>query len=106
MKFVIGWLKVRSGKRDDFVVLAHSYAATTLALEDGIEFFEFHPSSTDADTVIVIEKYRSQQAHDLHLKTAHFAEMWGKVQKLCVEARFENIVADRVEPDYVNFTAE
>ena len=102
MKFVIGWLKVRPGKRDELVALARPFIATTLK-EEGVEFFEFHLSSTDCDTVIVVERYRTPEVHDLHHKTAHFAEMWGHVQRLCIEGRFENIFADRVDTDIARF---
>jgi quinol monooxygenase YgiN len=102
MKFVIGWLNLRPGKRDEFMALARPFIATTLKGE-GVEFFEFHLSSTDPDTVIVVERYRTPEAQDLHQQTAHFAEMWGHVQKLCIEARFENIFADRVDPDFARF---
>ena len=103
MKFVIGWLKVKPGKRDEFIDLVHPYSATTIALEEGIEILEFHPASTDPDMVIVIEKYRTPEVHDLHHKTEHFERMWAQVQRLCVAARFENIFADRVEPDLISF---
>ena len=103
MKFVIGWLKVKPGKRDEFMALALPFAATALK-QDGVEFFEFHPSSTDPDSVIAIERYRTAEVHDLHHQTAHFAEMWRNVQRLCIEGRFENIFADHVDPDFVRFT--
>ena len=102
MKFVIGWLKLRPGKRDEFMALAGPFIETTLK-EDGVEFFEFHLSSTDPDTVIAIEKYRSPQVHDLHNQTPHFAQMWGHVQRLCIEGRFQNIFADDVQPDFARF---
>ena len=102
MKFVIGWLKLRPGKREEFMALARPFIATTLK-EDGVEFFEFHLSSTDPDTVIVVEKYRTAEVHDLHNQTAHLAEIWGHVQRLCIEGRFENVFADRVEPEFERF---
>ena len=40
MKFVIGWLKLRPGKRDEFMALAGPFIASTLK-EDGIEFSSF-----------------------------------------------------------------
>src|SRR5262245_170480 len=102
MKFVIGWLKLRPGKRDEFMALARPYIATSLK-DDGVDFFEFHLSSTDPDTVIVVERYRTPEAHVLHNQTPHFFEMWGLVQRLCIEGRFENIFADRVDPDFARF---
>jgi len=102
MKFGVGWLKLKPGKRDEFMALARPFVSETLK-EDGVEFFEFHLSSTDPETVIAIEKYRTPEAHDLHHRTAHFAEMWGHVQRLCIEGRFENIFEDNVQPDFSRF---
>jgi quinol monooxygenase YgiN len=102
MKYVVGWLKAKPGKRDELMALARPFIAETLK-EDGVEFFEFHPSATDPDAVVVVERYRTPEVHDLHHQTPHFAEMWAHLQKLCIEGRFENIFADRVQPDFVRF---
>ena len=42
MKYVIGWLKLRPGARDELMTLARPFVAETLK-EDGMIFFEFHP---------------------------------------------------------------
>ena len=82
--------------------MARAYS-TTVEREDGIEFLEFHLSSSDPDAVIVIERYRTPEVHDLLHQTPQFHEMWKDVQRLCVEGRFENIFAERVEPDFERF---
>jgi len=102
MKYVIGWLKLKPGKRDEFLTLMRPFTEKTRQ-EEGVDFFECHPSSTESDTVLVVERYRTAEDHDLHHQTAHFADIWGHVQRLCVEGRFENIFADRVDIDTARF---
>ena len=103
-KFIMGWLTARPGKRDEFMAISQAYIATTLK-EKGIVFFEFHPSATDPNLIIVVECYETPEAHDLHHTTPHFAAMWKEVQRLIMEAKFQNIFAARVVPDAVKFQA-
>ena len=101
-KFIMGWLTARPGKRDEFMAISEPYIETTLQ-EQGVIFFEFHPSLTDPDLVIVVECYETPEAQDLHHRTPHFVAMWSEVQRLIAEARFENIFAARVVTDAVKF---
>ena len=103
-KFIMGWLTARPGKRDEFMAISKPYIATTLQ-EQGVVFFEFHPSSTDPNLVIVVECYETPEAQDVHHGTPHFAAMWKEVQRLIAEARFENIFAARVITETVTFEA-
>ena len=102
MKFVIAWLTLRPGKRGEFMALAQPFAAATRQ-EDGVVFFEFHHDATNPDGVVAVECYRDHAAHEAHWTTPHFAAMWTEVQRLAVEGRFQNIFADRVEPDAAVF---
>ena len=45
MKYVIGWLRLQPGKRDEFLTLMRPFIEKTCQ-EDGVDFFECHPSST------------------------------------------------------------
>ena len=56
------------------------------------------------DTVIIVERFRSAEDHDLHHQTPHQIDIWGHLQRLGSEARFENIFADRVDIDELKFT--
>ena len=41
MKFVIGWLTLKPGTRDEFMTLCRPFIAATRE-EEGVDFFEFH----------------------------------------------------------------
>jgi quinol monooxygenase YgiN len=103
-KFIMGWLTVRPGKRDEFMAISEPFISATLQ-EQGVIFFEFHPSLTDPNLVIVVECYATPEVQDFHHKTPHFAAMWEEVQRLIAEARFENIFAASVVTDIVTFEA-
>ena len=100
----MGWLTARPGKRDEFMAISEPFIATTRR-EKGVVFFEFHPSLTDPDLILVVECYETPEAHDLHQSLPHFAPMWKEVQRLIAEARFENIFASKVDSDAVTFEA-
>ena len=102
MKYVIGWLKLRPGARDEFMTLARPFVAETLK-EDGMIFFEFHHNSFDPDGVVVVECYRDHATHERHWTTSHFKEMWAHVERLTLEGHFENVFAARIEPDHIRF---
>ncbi len=63
--------------------------------EEGVDFFELHNDLGNSDGIVVVERYKSHEAHELHWTTPHFQAMWHIVQ--AIEGRFENIFADRVE---------
>jgi quinol monooxygenase YgiN len=67
------------------MALTGPFIAATVK-EDGVEFFEFHLSSTDPDMVIAVEGYRTPEVHDLHHQTAHFVEMWGTFKDFALKA--------------------
>ena len=102
MKFVIAWLTLKPGKRNEFMALAQPFIAATLQ-EEGVVFFEFHHNSDDPDGVVVVECYKNHEAHELHWTTPHFVEMWKHVERLAMEGRFQNIFAERVTPDAASF---
>ena len=100
MKFVIGWLTLKPGTRDEFMTLCRPFIAATRE-EEGVDFFEFHNDLGNSDGIVVVERYKSHEAHELHWTTPHFQAMWHIVQ--AIEGRFENIFADRVERDIAKF---
>jgi quinol monooxygenase YgiN len=103
-KFIIGWLTCRPGKRDELVALAGPYVAACRA-EDGCLFFEMNPSIHEPDVVTVAECFSSAGAHEVHLRQETFQTLWRRLPDLCLSGRFENIFADQVKSDSVDFTA-
>ena len=95
MQFVIGWLTVKPGKRDQFMAVAEP-AMALIRKEDGCMFYECHPSTLDPNLVIVIEGWQSPQHHQAHQTAPHHIAFGNEVAKLAVEGRFEEIEAARV----------
>jgi quinol monooxygenase YgiN len=101
-KIVLGWLTARPGKRDEFMMISRDYVERCRR-EEGIILFEFHPSITDPDLIIVIECFETPAAHDRHLAMPHFAAMWKEVERLIAGARFENVYASQVVSETMTF---
>lgn len=95
MEYVIGWLKLKPGKRDEFMRLAGPVVATTQK-EDGCLFYEIHPTTLDPDTVIVIEGWQTIEQHQAHQKAPHHVAFGPEVVRLAIEGRFEEIDAKDV----------
>jgi hypothetical protein len=47
----------------------------------------------------------SAGAHEVHLRQETFQTLWRRLPDLCLSGRFENIFADQVKSDSVDFTA-
>jgi len=101
-KYIIGWLTLRPGTRDEFMALARPYIATCLQ-EEGCLFFEMNPSGSGPDVVTVAECCKDEEAHEAHLRPPAFQAMWAEIGRLALHGRFENIFPDRVLPDTVSF---
>lgn len=95
MEYVIGWLRLKPGKRDEFMRVAKPVVATTQK-EDGCLFYEFHPTQLDPDLVVVIEGWQSIEQHQAHQKTPHHTAFGPEVVRLAIEGRFEEIEAKDV----------
>jgi quinol monooxygenase YgiN len=102
MRYVIGWLKVKPGKRDEFMRLAKPVFAITQK-EDGCLFYEAHPTTEDPDLVILVEGWQSRAQHEAHQKAAHHVAFGPEVVRLCVGGRFEEIEAKDVVTQLPNF---
>ena len=95
MEYVIGWLKLKPGKRDEFMRVAKPVVATTQK-EAGCLFYEIHPTTLDPDLVIVIEGWQTIEQHQAHQKMPHHVGFGPDVVRLSIEGRFEEIEAKNV----------
>lgn len=98
----MGWLRFKPGKRDAFFAVARPFIEGARS-EEGCEFFEMIASQYDPDLVVVMECFKSREAHEAHLKTPHFLESWKVLNEFCDEGTFKNIFSDHVEPDSHKF---
>jgi quinol monooxygenase YgiN len=102
MTYVIGWVTLKAGKREEFMRLAEPVLAVTKK-EKGCLFYEFHPSASDPDLIVVIEGWESAADHLAHQKALHHVAFGAEVVRLALKGRFEEIEAARVErPSFVS----
>jgi quinol monooxygenase YgiN len=101
-KYIIGWLTLRPGMRDEFMAIARPYVASCLK-EEGCLFFEMNPSESGPDIVTLAECFADVEAHTAHLKTPEFQAFWAELGRLALHGRFENIFPDHVVPDAARF---
>jgi quinol monooxygenase YgiN len=95
MRYVIGWLKVKPGRRDEFMRLAKPVFAITRK-EEGCLFYEAHPTTEDPDLIVLIEGWQTVAHHLAHQKAPHHAAFGPIVVENCVEGRFDEIDAKDV----------
>ncbi len=103
MEYVIGWLKLKPGKRDELMRIAKPVVAATQK-EDGCLFYEFHATSADPDLIIVIEGWQTIEQHQEHQKSPHHLAFGPDVVRLSIEGRFEEIEAKNVVSQRPKFT--
>ena len=101
-KYIMGWLKLRPGKRGEFVEVYQRGAEATRR-EAGCVFYDYGLSNTDPDSMIIMECFANDGAHAAHLKTPHFKAVWAAVERLCLEGKFEDVWSDNAKLSSVRF---
>jgi quinol monooxygenase YgiN len=95
-KYILGWIDIVRGKREEFLAGLDTYIATTRA-EPGCLFFEMSASRDNADVVLLMECFTDEAAHKLHSETAHQDWMRQNLKEYMTGGRFELVYSDRVE---------
>ncbi len=68
-KYIMGWLRFRPGKREEFLVIYQRGAEATRK-EPGCVFYDYGVSPTDPDLMYLLECFASEEAHAEHLDPA------------------------------------
>ena len=95
MIYVIGWLTVKPGKREELMVLTTPVLALTRK-EKGCLFYELHPSTLDSNLIVVIEGWETKNDHEAHQRAPHHLAFGSDVARLSIEGKFEEIEAQNV----------
>ncbi len=95
MQFTIGWLRLIPGRREAFIPEARAHQVACRR-ERGCLFFEWHPSSTDPDMMLLIEGWETPAHHKAHLTAPHHLALVEKAGDYAVWGRFEEIEAKNV----------
>ena len=102
MKYVIGWLRVKPGKRDQLLVRIRPFVAQSQA-KSGIKIFEVNPSDSDPDVVVFSEGYDSDEVHQRHLATPEHVALLADIALIGIGGRFEHIYSERSSVHEVAF---
>lgn len=94
MKYVIGWLRMKPGRREDLLMRIRPFVEQSRK-EAGVHFFEVNPSDSDADVVVFSECYEDEDVHRRHLSTPEHDALLEDIAKIGIGGRFEHIYAER-----------
>ena len=97
-KFIIGWMTAKPEMQERFLAAIRAHMAATRQ-EKGCVFLEINLDLDSPNRAVVAECFESQEAHDIHSKTPHMATFRKEMSQILVEARFENILSDKVTVD-------
>ncbi|WP_297089602.1 putative quinol monooxygenase [uncultured Draconibacterium sp.] len=78
---IVAKFKVKEGQEEKFVELAKGLIAPSQA-EEGCLEYNLHKDLQHELTYTMIEKWKDQQAIDLHNKTVHFTSTVPKIVKI------------------------
>jgi quinol monooxygenase YgiN len=98
----MGWLKMRPGKREEFVKVYQAGAEATRK-EPGCVFYDYGLSATDPDMMTIMECFESEESHAVHLKRPHFRATWEKFEQTGVSGDFWDVWSDEAKPSSVRF---
>mgnify|MGYP001553978069 CR=1 FL=1 len=100
MDFVFGWVRVKPGKRPEFMKLMPAHLAKQRAIP-GVLWLEFNESFEDPDVITLSAGFENAQAHAAQV--AGDADIVAKLEEIGVDGRFENISADTKRIDVLKF---
>jgi quinol monooxygenase YgiN len=104
MQFVIGWLQLIPGKREEFLSLALPHQHITQR-EEGCLFYEWHLSVSDMDGLVLVEGWTTREHHQAHQSAPHHKALLQQVGEFAVSGRFEEIDAANVVTRRLDFSS-
>ena len=75
---------VQEGKKEDFITIARQIAEGSQKEEGNIEY-HLYEELDEPNTVAFIEKWKDQEALDVHETFEHFTKNIGKLKSLCAK---------------------
>ena len=94
MLAVVAKIGVKEGKADELVQLLKNILPS-VKKEEGTLYYTVNRDRTDPNVVVVIEKYKDDEAFQAHSTTPYLAELFGKSQPL-VEGDMELTMLDEI----------
>lgn len=94
MVAVIAKIKAKEGKADELVKLLKNILPS-VKQEPGTLYYTVNRDRTDPNLVVVVEKYKDDEAFQAHSTTPYLADLFGKAQAL-VAGEMELLMMDEV----------
>ena len=70
---IVATLKVKEGSGSEFEAIASQLVEKVNANEDGVVYYDLYKQ--DDTTYVFLERYKDQEAQDVHGKTDYFREL-------------------------------
>jgi quinol monooxygenase YgiN len=70
---IVATLKIKEGSGADFEAVASQLVEKVNANEDGVVYYDLYKE--DDTTYVFLERYKDQEAQDVHGKTDYFREL-------------------------------
>ena len=95
MRYTIGRIWTRPGKRDEYLGLAARYIETSRA-EDGCVYYDEGPMHGDPNGILLVECWTTAAHHSAHTAAPHFKEFGPMFEKYALKATFEEIDSEKI----------
>lgn len=82
-------LEVQQGKKEEFIKIAKLMVEGSQKEAGNIEY-NVYEELDEKNTIAFIEKWKDQEALDLHEKMEHFTDNIGKLKSLCAKPPIKN----------------
>jgi quinol monooxygenase YgiN len=102
MDIVLGWIRLRPGKRAKFWSAVPDYVAATRAMP-GCLTCELNPSREDPDVAVVHFVYETAEAHAALMNSPHEAALLALLDEVAIEGRFDNLTSANRRTDILTF---
>jgi quinol monooxygenase YgiN len=103
MRYVVGRVWTRPGKRDQFLERSAAYTATSRG-EPGCVYYDMGPMHGDPNGVILIECWESAQTHAAHLTQPQRAAIGPIFEEHVLRATFEEMDVEGITPIVVDLS--
>jgi quinol monooxygenase YgiN len=101
MDFVFGWIRVKPGRRHEFMELVPDHVARSRA-RPGVYWLEFHESFDDADMIVFMAGFANAEVHAAQTSEED-GPLIAKLEEIGVEGRFENMSSETKRLDILTF---
>lgn len=95
MKYIVGYVVTRPGRRAEFLEVLYDHAVITRQ-ESECVYFHFGPATGDEQMVVLSECYVSEEAHRLHDQRPR-ERLNAALRELCEHIHLEFVVSDNID---------